>query len=78
MGADPLNNALMAVWGWLRAVFGVKPTLAGVVSTHAPAPEVEGGQWTFAFLGKNFCVQVLSGVAVECRSAAAIPSQLRN
>ena len=78
VGADPLNNALMAVWGWLRAVFGVKPTLAGVVSTHAPAPEVEGGQWTFAFLGKNFCVQVLSGVAVECGSAAAIPSQLRN
>jgi hypothetical protein len=31
---------------------------AGVVSTHAPAPEVEGGQWTFAFLGKDFCVKV--------------------
>lgn len=72
VGGDPLNNALMALWGWLRGVFGVKPMLQGLVATNKPAAELEGARWTFAFLGYDYCVVIQTGVTRECVSGRPI------
>jgi hypothetical protein len=66
VGGDPLNNALMAIWGWLRGSFGVKPMLSQIVITNAPAPQMEGAQWTFAYLGQDRCFRIEGGAAVGC------------
>jgi hypothetical protein len=50
VGFDPLNNALLAVWGFLRTGFGVVPTAThGLVVVNGPATALEGAQW-------NMCV----------------------
>jgi hypothetical protein len=75
VGGDPLNNALMAIWGWLRGGFGVKPTLTrGVVTTNDAAPQLEGATWTFAYLGKDFCVKIQGGVTVQCGTNYPLPA----
>lgn len=73
VGGDPLNNALMAVWGWTRGAFGVRPMLGGVTAPNAPAAAVEGGAWTFAYLGANYCVEVRDGVTVRCETGEPVP-----
>ncbi len=45
IGGDPLNNVLLATWGWLRGGFGVKPTVrhgADAATTKKTAPQLKG------------------------------------
>jgi len=67
VGVDPLNNALLTLWGFLRAGFGVHPTLSrGLVVTNPPAPQLDGATYTFAHLGRDVCVTVVGGRTVQC------------
>jgi hypothetical protein len=67
VGSDPLNNALLATWGSLQAMFGVRISLAEVRLTGAATPpELEGAQWTFAWRGESTCVQASGGKAHLC------------
>ena len=66
VGADPLNNALLALYGALHGGFGIKRTLAGETVVNAPAPELEGSTWTSAYLGADRCLAVRGGKTVPC------------
>jgi hypothetical protein len=66
VGTDPLNDSLLSAWGLLRAGFGFKTTLSGLVKTNAPAPQLEGATHTFGFMGKDVCVEVVGGVLQRC------------
>jgi hypothetical protein len=46
VGFDPLNNALLAVWGFLRTGFGIVPTAThGLIVVNTPAAAMEGAKW---------------------------------
>ena len=67
VGSDPLNNSLIAMWGFLQAVFGVRISLAEVAFTGGEAPAaLEGARWTFAWRGAPFCVEVKGGCGQKC------------
>ena len=64
MGGDILTDQLLLLWGGLRAVFGVEPTLRqGVVTTNAPASGLEGAWHAFLHLGQEVNVTITGGVA---------------
>eukprot|EP00164_Ancoracysta_twista_P009188 GFYU01013522.1.p1 GENE.GFYU01013522.1~~GFYU01013522.1.p1 ORF type:complete len:214 (-),score=47.47 GFYU01013522.1:114-755(-) len=74
LGFDPLNNSVLSVWGTLRGLMRVVPTLTrGVLMNDdsnfprgSSVPEMEGTQWRFAYLGDEFCVEYRDGESVEC------------
>ena len=66
VGTDPLNDSLLSAWGLLRAGFGFKTTLTGLVKTNSPAPQLEGATHTFGYMGKDACVEVVGGVLQRC------------
>ena len=68
VGSDPLNNSLIAMWGFLQAAFGVRISLASVefvAGARAP-PQMEGATWTFSWRGEPFCVRILDAKGVKC------------
>ena len=63
MGGDILTDQLLLLWGGLRAVFGVEPTLRqGIVTTNAPAAGLEGAWHAFLHLGQEVNVTISAGV----------------
>ena len=71
MGGDILTDQLLLLWGGLRAVFGVEPTLRqGIVATNAPAAGLEGAWHAFLHLGQEVNVTVSAGVARSSRSSS--------
>ena len=72
MGGDILTDQLLLLWGGLRGVFGVEPTLRhGIVTTNAPASGLEGAWHAFLHLGQEVNVTVSAGVArVSSQSAS--------
>jgi len=67
VGNDPLNNALIAIWGMLLGGFGVDVSLSeGITFVNPPAIAFEGATWNFAYVGTNYCVTVHYGVAQHC------------
>ena len=70
---DPLNTALLSVWGLLRAGFGVVPTLGGLRSANAPAADFEGAQYNMTFMGRPVCIGVAGGRALFCANGSAVP-----
>ena len=71
VGGDPLNTAALSVWGFLRGVFGVAPTLTrGLVKVGDPATQAEGAAWNFSHLGVSVCVTVKNHVTVFCNGSA--------
>ena len=67
VGTDPLNDSLLAAWGFLHAGFGFKSTLShGLVKTGTPPPQLEGATHTFGFLGADVCVTVVGGAVERC------------
>jgi hypothetical protein len=70
---DPLNTALLSVWGLLRAGFGVVPTLGGLRSINPPATSFEGAVYNMTFFGAPVCVGVAGGMAVFCANGSGVP-----
>lgn len=67
VGFDPLNNALLALWGFLRACFGFTLSLAGgLTAVGTPAPQCEGALYTLSLLGEPTCVRVTAGQLQRC------------
>ena len=67
VGFDPLNNSLIALWGFLQTVFGVRISLLkGVEFVGKASREMEGGTWTFSHLGERVCVVVKGGKGGLC------------
>lgn len=70
---DPLNTALLSVWGLLQAGFGVVPTLGGLRSASAPAASFEGAQYNMTYFGAGMCIEVAGGRALFCGNGSAVP-----
>lgn len=67
VGTDPLNDSLMVLWGLLRGVFGVTPSLHDIRFARASLPaELEGSRWTFSHLGRRVSVCVVNRTSQEC------------
>ena len=59
VGSDPLNTAVLPIWGFLRASFGVAPSLArGLVVVNEPAQAAVGAVWNTSVLGDSVCLTV--------------------
>jgi len=70
VGFDPLNTALLSVWGFMRAVFGIAPTLAnGLTIVNSPAKEMEGARWNMSYLGERVCLRVIQGTTSFCNGS---------
>lgn len=64
-GSDFLTDSLLLLWGGLRAIFGVEPTLRqGIVAANAPAEGLEGAWHAFLHLGHEVNVSIAGGIAV--------------
>ena len=73
MGGDILTDQLLLLWGGLRAVFGVEPTLRqGIVTTNAPASGLEGAWHAFLHLGQEVNVTISAGVARTLSASAGV------
>ena len=67
VGFDPLNTAALTVWGFMRATFGVAPTLSsGWVKVNEPAAAMEGARWNVSYLGASVCMKIQGGVTIQC------------
>lgn len=71
VGTDPLNDSLVAMWGFLQAVFGVRLSLgrvsfADTTGSRRLPEELEGARWTFSWRGKPFCVKVTERRSMTC------------
>ena len=59
VGGDPLNTAVLPIWGFLRATFGVAQTLTkGLVVVNEPAAKAVGAVWNTSYLGQSVCLTV--------------------
>ena len=58
VGGDPLNTAVLPIWGFLRAAFGVAHTLKGLVVVNEPAAKAVGAVWNTSYLGESVCLTV--------------------
>ena len=71
VGGDPLNTAVLPIWGFLRASFGIVPTLTkGLVVANEPAAKAEGAVWNTSYLGESVCLTVRSRRATFCNGTA--------
>lgn len=51
--SEPMNNALLILWGFFRAAFGINPMLNELQYKTNPFSALEGSSFQFAYLGKN-------------------------
>ena len=59
VGSDPLNTAVLPIWGFLRSVFGIAHTLTkGLVVVNEPAMNAIGAVWNTSYLGESVCLTV--------------------
>jgi hypothetical protein len=60
VGSDPLNTAVLPIWGFLRASFGVAHSLTrGLVRVNTPAAAAVGAVWNTSVLGQSACLVVV-------------------
>ena len=60
--SEPLNDALLILWGFLRGCFGVWPNLTEAKLVGRPAHQLEGARHEFRHLGKTLRLSVSGGV----------------
>jgi len=61
--SEPLNNALLILWGFIRGCFGLQLTLDGVKFVSSPPDKLVGAKYTFGHLGKNVTVMAAKALA---------------
>jgi len=63
--SEPLNNALLILWGLTRGCFGLQPSFDRLVShgemVGSPPAKLIGARYTFGHLGKNVTATVVAG-----------------
>ena len=61
--SEPLNNALLILWGFTRGCLGLQPSFDRLVSHQEPldfpAGQLVGARYTFGHLGKNVTATVV-------------------
>lgn len=62
--SEPLNNALLILWGFVTGCLGVRRTLTGIETAAEVPAKLEGARHAFSHVGKNVSVRVLNGKAV--------------
>ena len=70
VGGDPLNSALVIVWGFVRGCFGVSTSLAGIRRVGAPAAALEGARLNISVLGETCCIAVTGGATLFCNGSS--------
>jgi hypothetical protein len=71
VGGDPLNTAVLPIWGFLRAIFGVAPTLTrGLKIVNSPALKANGATWNTSYLGESICLRVDGATTIFCNGSA--------
>jgi len=76
VGADPLNTAVLPIWGFLRSAFGVAPTLSkGFVVINQPALKAEGAVWNVSYLGESVCLVVKNQRTTFCNGTLLLGTQ---
>jgi hypothetical protein len=71
---DPLNTALLSVWGLLQAGFGVEPSLGGLRARSPPAASFEGASYNMTFMGGSECIRVRGGATEFCNNGTRVPA----
>ena len=69
VGGDPLNSALVIVWGFVRGCFGVATSLGGIHRVGAPAAALEGARLNISVLGETACITVAGGATRFCNGS---------
>jgi Glycosyl-hydrolase family 116, catalytic region len=59
--SEPLNNALLILWGFTRGCLGLRPSLTGLGVEGTCAQRMEGSSHTFCHLGRDVTVRVKGG-----------------
>ena len=76
VGGDPLNTAVLPIWGFLRSAFGVAPTLSkGFVVINQPALKAEGAVWNVSYLGESVCLVVKNQRTTFCNGTLLLGTQ---
>ena len=63
--SEPLNNALLILWGFAYGCLGTRRTLQEVKTVGTCSHKLEGAKHTFCHLGKNVMVQIQQGRPVR-------------
>jgi len=66
VGGDPLNNALVALWGFLTGAMGIDVALNQLQLKRRAPQEMEGVKYIFTHLGEDQCVTVHNAVPTWC------------
>lgn len=61
LSSEPLDNALLILWGFLRGCIGVWPHLDGLRETGTPSRRLEGARYTFCHLGRDVTIEIRNG-----------------
>jgi hypothetical protein len=70
VGFDPLNTALLSVFGFMRGTFGITPTLNdGLIITNTPAKAINGARWNMSYLGQVTCLFVDQDITKFCNGS---------
>jgi hypothetical protein len=70
--SEPLNNALLILWGFTRGCFGLLQSFEGVKTVGTLSAKLLGGRYTFCHLGKNVTVSVEKGLGVKIEGNGAL------
>ena len=62
--SEPLNNALLILWGCAYGCLGLRPSLAGLQVAGSASPQLEGARAVFCNLGRDAAVEVRQGKAL--------------
>ncbi len=62
--SEPLNNALLILWGFVAGCLGVRRTLSGVQTATDYPDTLQGAQHAFSHLGKRVGVRIENGGAI--------------
>jgi len=62
--SEPLNNALLILWGFSRGCFGIRQSLTSLRLDGAVAAKLEGATHTFCHLGRDVRIRVQDGKCV--------------
>lgn len=56
--SEPLNNALLILWGFVRGCLGVRRSLKGLILEGTTSARLEGARHTFCHFGRDVTVEV--------------------
>jgi hypothetical protein len=62
--SEPLNNALLILWGFVAGCLGIRRTLSGVQTASDCPSALQEARHSFSHLGKRVSVRIVNGGAI--------------